>query len=886
MKGQHSWNDKVQLKHTLSLVGVLATLALVLSGVIHNHAIQFLEQRANVSEQLAKTMEDFDTLHGTISEEYVLIQEFLRSGHREAYEQWKRMSANNSAALQDIRAKLPKDTQLPQEFDNISKTLTPFITMSKQAVSLRQALGLNEQQGLRGSLRTVVHQVEHLLKQEHQQALSISMLMMRRHEKDFMLGGDEKYVDEQKQEYAHFQKLLATSALSAAKKQHIQDSIQKYFQQFLAYVEGYQALAQEQTKLQQEFQAQLSTNLNRFDEDFAAYIQHYKQDSYVQQHSKDNQFMVLMGIVLLVLLALLFGVARSILGQVRVLTGFAERLAGGNLEEDLRLGIRPHAKGELQVLLRLMEKMRVNLCRNHDVMQRQADESLRIQQALDVCGSQVMIADADYRIFYMNESLKAMLKGHEQVLRQALPNFHVDQVVGSCMDDFHRNPAHQRSVLDALRAPYTSEDLNIHGLWLRVTATPVFNKQGNRIATVTEWEDRTQQLMVEQEVSAFVQAAEAGDFSVSIQTEGKAGFLLRLSESLNGMAERLSMALTDTTRALKALEDGDLTHRITGEYQGVYNDIKQAANNASEKLAEVLGQVRETAMNVADGSSEIAQGNTTLSDRTQEQAAALEETSASVEELSGTVQQNADNARQANQLAVTTSEQAEQGQLVVKQAIEAVGGISQSSKKIADIIGVIDEIAFQTNLLALNAAVEAARAGEQGRGFAVVAGEVRTLAGRSAEAAKEIKDLIGASVESVEQGSKLVFDSGEALDEIVRSVQKVTDIIAEIAAAGQEQSAGIDQINKAITQLDGAVQQNAALVEETAASASNLDQESGELLSMVENFELGQGGSSRRSRATQAARPATPVQRSTSSARATASHTARPQADDDVWEEF
>ncbi|MDQ6973670.1 MAG: methyl-accepting chemotaxis protein, partial [Mariprofundaceae bacterium] len=342
--------------------------------------------------------------------------------------------------------------------------------------------------------------------------------------------------------------------------------------------------------------------------------------------------------------------------------------------------------------------------------------------------------------------------------------------------------------------------------------------------------------------------------------------------------------------ALASIEKGQLMVRMDNEYQGVFDQMTQAINRTAEKLAEVLIDVRNTAMNVADGSSEISNGNSTLSDRTQEQAAALEETSASVEELTGTVQQNADNARLANQLAMNTSEQAEEGRKVVAQAIDAVAGISQSSKKIADIIGVIDEIAFQTNLLALNAAVEAARAGEQGRGFAVVAGEVRTLAGRSAGAAKEIKELISASVESVEHGSKLVNDSGEALAEIVHSVQKVTDIIAEIAAASQEQSQGVDQINKAMTQLDSAVQQNAALVEETAASSANLDQESNDLLGLVDNFDLGEGQhhikpSHQRSPIKTAPARSTPVSRSP---RPTAAPQAssKPVLDDDVWQEF
>ena len=266
---------------------------------------------------------------------------------------------------------------------------------------------------------------------------------------------------------------------------------------------------------------------------------------------------------------------------------------------------------------------------------------------------------------------------------------------------------------------------------------------------------------------------------------------------------------------------------LTGK-SGFFEAMSRGVNQLADNMAEVVSKVKAVAAEVHRGADEISTGNANLSQRTEEQSSSLEETASSMEEMTTTVKQNADNAGQANQLAMAARDQAEKGGSVVNQAVKAMADINDASKKIADIIGVIDDIAFQTNLLALNAAVEAARAGEQGRGFAVVASEVRSLAGRSATAAKEIKELIQDSVKKVEGGSVLVTQSGQTLEKIVASVKKVSDIVAEIAAASREQSSGIEQVNRAVMQMDELTQQNAALVEQaTAASQAMAEQERG-----------------------------------------------------------
>jgi len=324
----------------------------------------------------------------------------------------------------------------------------------------------------------------------------------------------------------------------------------------------------------------------------------------------------------------------------------------------------------------------------------------------------------------------------------------------------------------------------------------------------------------------------------------------------------VSRNIVEETRAvIGAASQGDLTRRLDARIDSPeLRAMAEGINMLLESMAGMVRSIRSTASDVNRSAEEISTGNANLTRRTEEQSASLEETASSMEEMTTTVKQNADNAAQASQLALAARDQAERGGVVVNQAVAAMADIKQSSKKIADIIGVIDEIAFQTNLLALNAAVEAARAGEQGRGFAVVASEVRSLAGRSATAAKEIKGLIQDSVRKVEDGSARVTQSGHTLEEIVASVKKVSDIVAEIAAASREQSAGIEQVNRAVMQMDALNQQNAALVEEATAAAENMAGQARELSEDMGRYRAGHdvvpGLRAPRSSSMGAARPA------------------------------
>ncbi|WP_169569006.1 methyl-accepting chemotaxis protein [Sneathiella limimaris] len=456
---------------------------------------------------------------------------------------------------------------------------------------------------------------------------------------------------------------------------------------------------------------------------------------------------------------------------------------------------------------------------------RVANENSRIKSALDNCTTNMMVSDADYNIVYINDTMRDMLIGNEDAMKKDLPSFDASKIIGTNIDSFHKNPSHQRGMLDKLTSSFETS-ITIGGRFYDLIASPVMDDEGERIGTVVEWADVTAERNIEEEINTVVSAAVSGDFESRLTLDGKDGFMLNLSKSINSLSETVSSAMEDVGVALSALSTGDLTRRITTDYDGLFDTLKTNVNNTCEQLTEIVGDIVISASEVNNAAQEINEGTIDLSQRTEQQASNLEETAAAMEEMASTTKQNAENAQQANQLSISARDVAEKGGNVVGEVVTAMNRIETSSQKISDIIGVIDEIAFQTNLLALNAAVEAARAGDAGKGFAVVAAEVGTLAQRSSQAAKDIKGLINDSGAQVKDGVRLVGDAGESLTEIVDSIKRLSDIVSEIAAASDEQSTSISEINKSVAQMDEMTQQNSALVEENAAASRTLQDQS------------------------------------------------------------
>ena len=555
---------------------------------------------------------------------------------------------------------------------------------------------------------------------------------------------------------------------------------------------------------------------------------------------------------------------RAVAQPLRTMSGTISEMAKGNEVEVPCLG----NGDELGVLARSLDQ----------VLQKGL-EAARLRQALDRCTTMVMVANRRDEIVYVNPSLRDHLRRYESAISADVPGFSSGQLMGGNVDIFRNSPTHSLGIDGSL---HTSKamDLKIGGRRLHANINPVLNEDGTFLGTVVEWDDNTDDLTMRDSIDQVVGAVGQGDFEARIDVANVGEDHRRVAEGMNTFAKLVDDSTRDLARILGALAEGDLTQRIETSYQGRFGELKESANKTADQLASIVAQIQSSAGELTNASSEIMSGTEDLSQRTEQAAANLQETAASTEEMSATVKQNADNAKNASGLASVADQSAKTGGQVVEQAVTAMAGIESSAQKITDIIGVIDEIAFQTNLLALNASVEAARAGEAGKGFAVVAQEVRQLAQRSAQAASDIKTVINDSNGQVKDGVQLVNQAGEALTEIVGSIGKVAEIVQEIASASEEQSVGVQEINKSIASMDEMTQQNSALVEENSASTRVLGEQSGKLNELMEFFKI-KGGAALVPSRPKASGRATPAR--------TASRTPAPMAKagaDDGWDEF
>ncbi len=467
----------------------------------------------------------------------------------------------------------------------------------------------------------------------------------------------------------------------------------------------------------------------------------------------------------------------------------------------------------------------------------QAQNAMRIQTALDGASTNMMMADETNRINYVNQAVVDMLKRNEQEIRKTLPNFSADNLVGTLIDDFHKNPLHQRSMLEGMTSTYET-NIKVGILNFDLTANPIFDKNGERLGTSVEWRDVTEQLRAEAEIESIISAAGQGNLSQRLDSAKYNGFLEKMASGLNALLDTITAPINELITLMQQQAQNDVSAQIETDYQGSFQELKDAYNQANRNINSVLQQATTVMEQVASSVSQLRQSSQSLASGAEEQSSAVEEVSSNLAETDSQVKSNAENASVASQLATDTGSIASEGQNKMSSMTDAMSSISDSSDNITKIIKVIDDIAFQTNLLALNAAVEAARAGQHGKGFAVVAQEVRNLAARSAKAAKETADLIDDSGRKVQQGVTIVEETSVVLGSIVENVMKVKDIVAEIAAASDEQTKGINQINKAMSQVSTAANSSSQQSLELASASDQLASLTDQLKAEIGRFEL------------------------------------------------
>ena len=555
------------------------------------------------------------------------------------------------------------------------------------------------------------------------------------------------------------------------------------------------------------------------------YLDNSKQDYQIaldQYSTLRNQIIAAIAIAALLAALIALVVIRAITRPLAAAIGYFDQISQGNYNNRIAI----NNEDEIGKVLEALTAMQTRMGFEVNDAKRRADESLRITNALNNASTGIMIADNDLNIIYLNKSVQAMLKNAEADIKKDLPNFNADNLLGTNIDGFHKKPEHQRQLLKTFTTTYKTS-IKIGGRTFRLAANPVFNAAGQRLGASVEWIDATNEVKIEDEIKGIVQAAVAGDLSQRIGMEGKEGFMKVLGEGineLNGVAENV---ITEAVQVIESVSQGDLTHTMEREYQGMFKRLKEATNGTVQKLSETISDVRVAADSLSSAAEEISATAQSLSQGASEQAASVEETSASIEQMSASVGQNAENAKVTDGMASKAAKEATEGGEAVKSTVTAM-------KQIAAKISIIDDIAYQTNLLALNAAIEAARAGEHGKGFAVVAAEVRKLAERSQVAAREISEVAGSSVELAERAGKL-------LDEMVPSINKTSDLVQEITAASDEQSSGIGQINTAMNQLSQTTQQNASASEELAATSEEMSGQAENLQQLMAFFRLDAG---------------------------------------------
>ncbi|WP_312915773.1 methyl-accepting chemotaxis protein [Stenotrophomonas sp.] len=703
---------------------------------------------------------------------------------------------------------------------------TPLLEYVQSGQALDQRiteLGHDADSGMQGQLRNAVHQVENLIGEHPDAALQVSMLTMRRYEKDFILRREQKYADELSAQVMPFELLLQVARMPDGSKQQVRDAMQRYQEAFLSYAAARYG-ADSETQAMDDLAAKALPVLTRLQQAQRASLARQRDEQAAARRWMDAAFAATVLVVGLLLVSLLLLLLRAVERPLADAAAFARAIADDDL--DGRLVVR-NAHDEIGRLAVALMQMQSSL-RERIAGERQAAQAnQRVRQALDVASAAVLVTDAEGRVVYANPALQQAftLAGIEQTVEVDSEVAELGPAVAALM----RAAFAQSVAMDA------EVELGNSGFLLR--ASPVLEAE-RVLGLVMEWQDRRLERVIVNEVAAVVAAAAAGDLQGRIVLADKQGFVLQLGERINALLDSVQAQVGDATRVIGHFAHGDLSARMRDDGQGIYARLRHGLQDAMQQVGGIVARIQQSAGSVQAAVGEMASGTADLSGRVEQQVGDVHEALQRVRSVAGEARDNADSARESAQVSAQASDAAERGRQATAAAISGMEQLRASSRHIRDIVATVDSLSFQTNLLALNAAVEAARAGSHGRGFAVVASEVRQLAQRSAEASKQIRGLIDASLRQVEEGARLADSSGVAMQDIGSRVAQVASALERIDAGSARQVSAVDDVERLLRRIGEGTRQSGEVARASSLAALAMHEQTQELATAAEVFVL------------------------------------------------